>query len=273
MPTRMSAVVTGSAAKSRCGGSACSLHPIRATSVAVGSCCGSWRGDRWRRYRRQRWSGVAGARGEPDAALHGFRRGWLSSTEAGARSSFLAEPHTMLDRTTDSVPPRHPTAADTRQVKALIRAVATELRRHGTPSFNAVSNAWLESQPQSLWPLLNAAVTRQHRPPARRAGDHRHPLATRQPAGADPLPSRLRGHEWARSILDAYQEKVIVLAQADALPESDWFEIGQSSQGRQGGDPTRDGRGAGSGCGARDASRCGRCNAAGSVAPVARTSG
>ena len=26
-------------------------------------------------------------------------------------------------------------------------------------------------------------------------------------------------------MLDAYQEKVIVLAQADTLPESDWFEL------------------------------------------------
>ena len=40
----------------------------------------------------------------------------------------------------------------------MIRAVARELRQHGTPSFSVVSNAWLESQPQSLWPLLDAAV-------------------------------------------------------------------------------------------------------------------
>ena len=65
----------------------------------------------------------------------------------------------MLDRIIDSAAaPRQPTVADTRQVKAVIRAVARELRRHGTPSFNVVSNAWLESQPQSLWPLLDAAV-------------------------------------------------------------------------------------------------------------------
>ena len=98
----------------------------------------------------------------------------------------------MLDRTTDSVAPRHPTAADTRQVKALIRAVATELRRHGTPSFNAVSNAWLENQPQSLWPLLNAAVAASttHRRDERMITACT--LAARQPIGADPLPVRTR---------------------------------------------------------------------------------
>ncbi len=130
----------------------------------------------------------------------------------------------MLDRTTDLVPPRHPTAADTRQVKALIRAVATELRRHGTPSFNAVSNAWLESQPQSLWPLLNAAVAAStaHRRDEAVITATRWLLANQ----LELIRYRLeRGHEWARSMLDAYQEKVIALVQADTLPEADWFEL------------------------------------------------
>ncbi len=131
----------------------------------------------------------------------------------------------MLDRTTNSVAaPRQPTAADTRQVNALIRAVATELRRHGTPSFNAVSNAWLESQPQSLWPLLDAAVAAStaHRRDEALITACRWLLANQ----LELIRYRLeRGHEWARSMLDAYQEKLIALVQADTLPESDWFEL------------------------------------------------
>ena len=106
----------------------------------------------------------------------------------------------------------------------MIRAVATELRRHGTPSFNAVSNAWLENQPQSLWPLLNAAVAAStaHRRDEAMITASRWLLANQ----LELIRYRLeRGHEWARTMLDAYQEKVIALVQADTLPEADWFEL------------------------------------------------
>src|SRR5262249_27981424 len=82
-----------------------------------------------------------------------------TSTKDGAETAILAKPRPMLDRDIDSAAtPQQPTVADTRQVKAVIRAVARELRRHGTPSFDVVSNACLERQPQSLWALLDAAV-------------------------------------------------------------------------------------------------------------------
>ena len=34
-----------------------------------------------------------------------------------------------------------------------------------------------------------------------------------------------RGHDWARAMLDAYQEKLIALVQAKTVPEADWFEL------------------------------------------------
>src|SRR4051812_16642384 len=51
-----------------------------------------------------------------------------------------------------------PTSEDIRRTKALVRAVATEFRQHGAPSLETANHAWLESQPQSLWPLLDATV-------------------------------------------------------------------------------------------------------------------
>lgn len=115
-----------------------------------------------------------------------------------------------------------PTAADIRRTKALVRAVATELRQSGAPSLETASHAWLESQPQSLWPLLDATVAGST---ARKRDDA---LIT---AGRWLLANQLeliryqleRGHDWAREMLDAYQEKLIALAQA--LPEQDWFEL------------------------------------------------
>ena len=123
----------------------------------------------------------------------------------------------MPDRTTDLVAPQHLTAADTRQAEALIRAVATELRRHGTPSFNVVSNAGWRASDRSLWPLLDAAVAASivHRrdealiPPA---------VGRCEPAAADPLPARTRPRVGA---LDARRlpGKLIALVQAKTLPE------------------------------------------------------
>src|ERR1035437_7024307 len=115
-----------------------------------------------------------------------------------------------------------PTAADIRRTKALVRAVATELRQSGAPSLETASHVWLESQPQSLWPLLDATVAGST---ARKRDDA---LIT---AGRWLLANQLeliryqleRGHDWAREMLDAYQEKLIALAQA--LPEQDWFEL------------------------------------------------
>ena len=120
--------------------------------------------------------------------------------------------------------PPQPTAADASQVKALMRAATAELRRHGAPSLDMARMAWLESQPQSLWPLLDATVAAST---ARRRDEA---LIT---AGRWLLANQLeliryrleRGHDWARAMLDAYQEKLIALAQAKTLPESDWFEL------------------------------------------------
>ena len=122
-----------------------------------------------------------------------------------------------------SAPPP-PTVADRRDVKALVRTVAAELRRNGAPSLETASQAWLESRPQSLWPLFDAAVT---------AGTARRRDEAVMTACYWLLANQLeliryrleRGHDWAREMLDAYQEKLVALAQARTLPESDWFEL------------------------------------------------
>lgn len=120
--------------------------------------------------------------------------------------------------------PSPPTAADRRDVKALVRTVADELRRNGAPSLETASQAWLESRPQSLWPLFETAVT---------AGTARRRDEAVMTACHWLLANQLeliryrfeRGHDWAQEMLDAYQEKLVALAQARTLPESDWFEL------------------------------------------------
>jgi len=120
--------------------------------------------------------------------------------------------------------PPPPTAADTRDVKALVRTVAGDIRRNGAPSLEAASQAWLEGRPQSLWPLLDAMVA---------AGTARKRDEAVVTACLWLLANQLeliryrleRGHDWARAMLDTYQEKLIALAQAKTLPELDWFEL------------------------------------------------
>jgi hypothetical protein len=120
--------------------------------------------------------------------------------------------------------PRPSTPADTRRVKALTRAVTVELRRHGTPALAAADMAWMEARPQSLWPLLDAAVA---------ASTVRQRDETLVDACRWLLANQLeliryrleRGHDWARAMLDAYQEKLIALAQASTVPEVDWFVL------------------------------------------------
>ena len=123
-----------------------------------------------------------------------------------------------------SAAPPSPTPADTRRVKALTRTVAMDLRQHGTPALGAADKAWLEGQPQSLWPLLNAAVatsTAERRDEA--LVDACRWLLANQ---LELIRYRLeRGHDWARAMLDTYQEKLIALVRAKTLSEADWFEL------------------------------------------------
>src|SRR3954470_21334507 len=119
---------------------------------------------------------------------------------------------------------RSPTAEDIRRTKALLRAVATELRQSGAPSLETANHAWLESKPQSLCPRLAPTVG---------ASAARKRNEARVTAGRWLLANQLelirykleRGHDSAREMLDAYQEKLIVLIRTEALPAQDWFEL------------------------------------------------
>ena len=120
--------------------------------------------------------------------------------------------------------PPPPTPADIRRIKALTRAVATDVRRHGTPALDQKGMAWMEDHPQCLWPLFDTAVA------ASTADQHDEALTV---ACRWLLANQLeliryrleRGHDWARSILDAYQEKLIALTQTSTMPRADWFEL------------------------------------------------
>ncbi|WP_158746985.1 hypothetical protein [Acidisphaera sp. L21] len=116
------------------------------------------------------------------------------------------------------------TAEDIRRVKALVSVVAAELRHSGAPSLEMVGPPWLESHPQSLWSLLDvtvAASTVRKRDEALLAAS-RLLLASQLELIRYKLE---RGHNWAREMLDTFQEKLIALIQAKALPEQDWFDL------------------------------------------------
>jgi hypothetical protein len=99
-----------------------------------------------------------------------------------------------------------------------------DLRRHSTPVIDAAAKVWMDQRPQSLWPLVDAAVA------AGTAGQRDEMLVT---ACRWLLANQLeliryrfeRGHDWARVILDAYQDKLIALAQTSTLPEADWYAL------------------------------------------------
>ena len=123
---------------------------------------------------------------------------------------------------TQAPPP--PTATDTRRVKAMTQAVAKAVRQQGRPVLEAADTAWMEERPQSLLLLLDAAVA------ASAAGKRDEALVA---ACRWLLANQLeliryrleRGHDWARALLDAYQEKLVALIRANTLPEADWFVL------------------------------------------------
>jgi hypothetical protein len=120
--------------------------------------------------------------------------------------------------------PPPPTPADIRRIKALTRAVATDFRRHGTLTLDQEGMAWMKERPQCLWPLLDIAVA------ASTTGQRDNALIS---ACRLLLANQLeliryqleRGHDWARSILDTYQEKLIALTQTSTMPQADWLGL------------------------------------------------
>ena len=127
----------------------------------------------------------------------------------------------------------------------MTRTVAMDLRRHGTPALGAADKAWLEGQPQSLWSLLDTAVA------VSTAGRRDEVLIT---ASRWLLANQLeliryrleRDHDWARAMLDAYQEKLIALVRAKTVRRrigSSWSTCSRSRST----DPARNDRGAGPG--------------------------
>lgn len=117
-----------------------------------------------------------------------------------------------------------PTPQDARRVKSLTRTAATAMRQHGSPMLGAMDQAWLEGQPQTLLPLLDTAVA------ASTAKRRDEALVT---ACRWLLANQLelirykqeRDYDWASALLNAYQEHLIVLGQAQSLQNEDWFAL------------------------------------------------
>ncbi len=131
---------------------------------------------------------------------------------------FLEPAANELSRPTPATP------ADIRRVKALMRSVAIELRQHDNPALNAADRNWMETHPQSLWPLLDAAVAAS----ATRKRDDALITACQWLLAnqLELIRYRLeRGHDWARVMLEVYQEKLIGLARSNTLPAPDWFVL------------------------------------------------
>jgi hypothetical protein len=123
-----------------------------------------------------------------------------------------------------------PTPADAHKIKALTPIVAAGLRGQGRPSLDSLNNAWslgnscLENQPQTSWPLLDATVAAS----TARKRDEALVIASRWLLANQLELIRTwleRDPDWARTMLDAYQEKLIALAQAKILAEPDWLEL------------------------------------------------
>ena len=147
-----------------------------------------------------------------------------SLSPASVAGTKAAEKKTPSDASASASTPPPPSTADTREVKALVRTVAAEIRRNGAPSLEVASQNWLENHPQSLWPLFDATVA---------AGTARKRDKAAMTACLWLLANQLelvryrleRGHDWAREMIDTYQEKLVALARAKTMPEADWFDL------------------------------------------------
>ena len=117
-----------------------------------------------------------------------------------------------------------PTPRDARRIKALTRAAAMAIRRNSSSKLGATDQVWLERRPETLLPLLDAAVA------ASMAKRRDEELVT---ACRWLLANQLelirykyeRDFDWASVLLNAYQENLIVLAQAQTLGNEDWFAL------------------------------------------------
>ncbi|HVC59488.1 MAG TPA: hypothetical protein VND19_03855 [Acetobacteraceae bacterium] len=112
--------------------------------------------------------------------------------------------------------PPEDTIEDRRQVERMARALSRQVQDDEPPELAEPDHQWLEAVPQSLWPILDGAVS----------------AAIAKPRDAKLFAAWLamlnhqleliryrsdRGHKWAIGMLDQYQEQVKDLAAAKAL--------------------------------------------------------
>lgn len=120
--------------------------------------------------------------------------------------------------------PRSDTPVDRRRIKLMMRSIARQMRQGADPTLDRQDDAWMENRPALLMPLLEATVTAST---AKKRDDY---VIV---AGRFLLANLLeliryqfeRGHDWARVILDGYQDQLIELAQNRTISEGDLFEL------------------------------------------------
>ena len=121
--------------------------------------------------------------------------------------------------------PAAATAQDTKQVDQLARGLASGLARDKRLALDALDQAYLEANPQSLWPILDGLVA------ACQDAAHRDEnlIAAYQWLLANQLEliryRTERGWTWADKMLDEYQDRISAIAKSDHLSPGDLFSL------------------------------------------------
>ncbi len=120
--------------------------------------------------------------------------------------------------------PPPPTPADAARIKRLAGSIARSLKEESGPRLSDDDQAWFESSPQTLWPILDGALASCT---AKRRDDHL-VAAFHFLLGAQLELIRYRiesGWDWAKAMADTYQERIVRIADTPGLQSDDWLEM------------------------------------------------
>ena len=118
--------------------------------------------------------------------------------------------------------PAAATAQDAKQVDQLARGLASGLVRDKRLALDALDQAYLEANPQSLWPILDGLVAacQDARRDENLIAAYQWLLATH----LELIRYRTeRGWTWADKMLDEYQDRISEIAKSDQLSPGDLF--------------------------------------------------
>jgi hypothetical protein len=116
------------------------------------------------------------------------------------------------------------TPGDAMRIQRIAGAVGRSFKAESGPELSDADQVWFETTPQTLWPILDgalAASTAKHR-------DDHLIAAFHFLLGAQLELIRYRidsGWDWAKSMADSYQERMLQIAEMPGLKSEDWFEM------------------------------------------------